>query len=464
MVSDETRESGQSHANSTDDVLTFSNQSVSVVGSPSPGVSIDYSNISWSTDHSVDGDQQTDTLTAVGAVTGSDIFSSSDDGFGGSNGHSYVTQILNMSDGNGNSSSINDSSRTNSSETFTSHSSDSGSETYAYANGKLISDDESDTCKQSGQSNSTVTVTTLNNDEAKTVDPKTGLVTTTSKLASSFDMTSSQDVTTSTDIHSASLTNPGSDVTSGTDTNTGKEQANDNYRNTVNLLGLLPTGENVNITNVYVQADNSQDDFTNANVWTPDGTVTNTNSVKGTFNIPTIYDAQYGTVSTTDPVTGIRTTTTSVNVIDSKSTDGVVNVDTTVVVGTGSVTDTPANSNTGTLQQAWSLTTITSQTNAAGQPIGTVTTTSDIGGDTETTFNGVVTDPGLSNTHISTTTAAGSSAAANLPVPNPGDLFTGQQAGGGSTPPAGSSQQPANQQANTAQHAAQTLQISAQKG
>ena len=455
--------SGQSHSTSTDDIVGSSSQSVSVVGNPSPGVSIDYSIVSSATNHGVSSDTRTMTFTAIGTLSGSDVFSSVNDETSSSSGHSNVSQALSTDDGHGNTSSISDWSRTVSSETGTSRSSNSGSETYSYANGQLASDDVSETSTQNGQSNPTQTVTTSNNDHAVSVDPTTGLVTTASRVASSSDTTSSHNVFTSSVVHTASLTNAGTDVTSGTDTNTGTEQASDTYRNTVTLLGLLPTGENVNITNVYVQADNSQDGFTIASAWTPDGTVTNTNSVTGTFNIPTIYDAQYGTVSTTDPTTGIMTTTTSVNVIDSKSTDSVANVHTSAIVATGNATITPANSDLGTLHQAWSLTTITSQTNAAGQPIGTVTTTSDVGFATESKLNGVVTDPGLTNSPTSTTTAAGSTSTATLPIPNPGDLFTGQQAGAGSGPLPGSSQQPANQQATTAQKAAQKIQIGAQK-
>ena len=221
----------------------------------------------------------------------------------------------------------------------------------------------------------------------------------------------------------------------GNRTSVGTEQASSSWRNTVLQVGLLPTGERVNITNVYVQTDNSTVGFTNTNAISSNGTSTATNIVTGTFNVPTAYNAEFGTIATTDPTTGITTTTMLANVIDTKSSDAAANRAVAVVSSSGTATGTTANADQGTLQQAWSLINITYQTGPTGLPVGFVTTTSDHGSSFGTITNGVATSTSLTNTHAATTANAGSSSPAAATVPDVGDLFNSPDTSATSTTP-----------------------------
>ena len=287
-----------------------------------------------------------------------------------------------------------------------------------------------------------------------TVDPVTAVLKTQTLISSSTDTYSATVSGSWTEVHTSSLGQSDTDVITGSSTSTGTESASSSLSTTVTLVGMLATGERVNLTNKYVQNDNSSDGFVLTDGQTSNGTDTQTASVNGTFNIPTIYNAVYGTISTTDPSSGITTTTMLANVIDTSDTETVANLSTTVTPASGTAATTPINTGTGTLQQGWLLTTIIYQTSAAGALVGSVTTSTDQGSNTGTDASGTITNPGLTNTHLDTTTTAGTTIPTLPPIPAPGALIGAQP---NADPPAGA-QQGANPNANAVQQAAQDLQ------
>ena len=113
------------------------------------------------------------------------------------------------------------------------------------------------------------------------------------------------------------------------------------------------------------------------------------------------------TITTTDAATGITTKDSIVDYLGGHSVDNV----------------TSPSTDTGQLEQEWTLKETVSATDAQGNQVGSTVTTTDTGSDTESELNGVVTDPGGANTHtVSTLTAA--AAAAHAPPDTSSDTNT----------------------------------------
>ena len=444
-------QSGTSHAISTEGYNDTSTLSISVIGSPSNGVTIDDGELM--TDIATGGNKITVQETLTGNVdTGWLKFNSFETDTITDDGHASLTNSISSSDASGNSAGMSDFSSTVFSNGGSLQVLAGGGESFTFTAGKLTSDSESDTTTVTSQFYPSQTTKTGNLDTKTTVDPVTGLIKTQTLIASSTDTVNAIVGGSWTEVHTGSLGQPDTDVITGGSTSTGTELASSSLTIIVTLVGVLATGERVNLTNKYVQNDNSSDGFVLKGSKTDDGTKTQTTTVSGTFNIPTIYNAEYGTISTTNAATGITTTTMIANVIDTNASETVVNGSTTVTPASGAARTTPGNTGTGTLQQGWSLTTIVYQTNAAGVPVGNITTTSDQGSNKGSVANGVITNPGLTNSHIETTSTAGTTTPALPTIPAPGGL-----AGANTNPPAGA-QQGANANVNAVQQAAQGVQ------
>ena len=368
-----------------------------------------------------------------------DPFSSEDHQFPSDSGHSYVIRNSTTDDGQGTTISLDDSDKMVFSDTGIFDDSDSGEEDLTETAGNVVSDTEGDTDTEHLELDPTSTETTKANDQIVSVDPTTGLRTTMKYVDhGSTDTVTKRDVEGFVDAHSASLTNPGSDIDSGSDVVTGTEQANDDIRNEIDVVGTLSTGEVVDLVDVIVLQDGMQDTFTTGDVLTTDGTNTDTSSLTGTVTISDLFHSFSGTIRSTDPSTGITTIHNFSDGVEGTSTDTLTEGDTRVIPVGGTSTDTPTSSDTGQLHQAWELKEVTSQTDASGNPVGDVTTTSDIGSDTETEQNGTVTDPGGTNVHNSSTTPAAATSPAALAILAPGDVLNDAESpppGGSSTPP-----------------------------
>src|SRR5262249_7110528 len=143
-----------------------------------------------------------------------------------------------------------------------------------------------------------------------------------------------------------------------------------------------------------------------------------------------------------------------------ESDDNINDSETDVISAAGVETDTPIEDEAGVLQQAWSQTETTSQADASGNQIGTVTTTTNSGSDTETEANGVVSDPGAVTSQPTSTPAAATSPPPAPTIPGPGELLTAAQNNGANqagTPPNGNSSPP--QSENAIQDAIVQLQL-----
>jgi hypothetical protein len=218
----------------------------------------------------------------------------------------------------------------------------------------------------------------------------------------SSDKVVKQDKFNATDVHSQSLTNPGSDVLSGKNDLSGTENGNEYDSNTVRFWETLSNGESIGATNTLEISDKFSDKFTNVDELTPEGKDTDTITFGGNFDVTKSSDTLTETDSVTDPTTGITTTHTISDSVGGKSSDIEVDSDTKTTTSTGATTDIPSLTDSATLEQDWSLSETVSQTDANGNPVTTSTTTSDVGSDTEIEQNGVITDPGGTNTHTVT--------------------------------------------------------------
>ena len=465
-------ESIQAHAKSGDSYVDQSSLSLSVKGSPSPGVTIDFLNMPGSIDTGFNTDDDELPQATAGNGTETDTFSSGDTDLVTDSGHLNISDVVNTDDGNGNTVSISESDNTifGIAGTGTISNSDSGQEVVVDVNGHKTADTEGDTDTFAADIDPFSNETTNANNKAVTVDPKTGLKTTTTYNDNgSTDHIQERDTDGFTDIHSASLTNPGTDVDSGTAGITDQEQTNTNINCEVDLSGSMPTGGTVSLMNKFLLKANSQDTVSFRDVLATNGTNTDTTSLSGTFNVTDLYDSLSGTISTTTPSTGVTTTETIRNAVEANASDKVTDSDTTVIQSNGTKTHTPANGDTGQSKEAWSLNKITSQSSASGNQIGVVVISTDTGTDSQTELNGTETDQGVTDSSTTTTSPAGSAPPSAPPVPPPGtlsrniwDQMTGAEddggRGGGNPPPP---QPPANPQA-VAPLVAQSVEFEAQ--
>ena len=453
-------ETVDAHAISGDNFTESSGLTITVLGSPAPGLTIDF--LSNPSTFDVGTDSNDDELPPETGGTGeeTDTFSESDTDTMSDAGHFYVSTNINTNDGSGNSTVIKDSDNTNfgigTNSSVTTG--DKDSEILDTTAGTVTSDKEGDTYTQVGEIDPYFNETTNASDQIVSVDPATGLRTTMKYVDhGSTDTVTERDIEGFLDVHSASLTNPGSDIDSGSNVLTGSEKTSNDISNEVDVVGTLSTGEVVNIVDVMVLKDGMQDTFTTGDILTTDGTNTDTSGLTGTMTIDDLFHSFSGTIRYTDASTGITTIHNFSDGVEGTSTDTLTEGDTRVIPVAGTATDTPTSSDTGQLHQAWELKEVTSQIDASGNPVGNVTTTSDIGSDTEVEQNGAVTDPGGTNVHLSSTTPATGASPAALAVPSPGDVLNDAE----SPPPPGASTPPPS--VNAIQQQIQQLQIQIQE-
>lgn len=299
---------GQVSTNSSDNNSISSNRSISVVGNPASGATLDDLRTTATSGQGGTSSSAILSFAADGTLSGSTTFSTHNDDSVIGGGHRNITYVGQSINSYGNSTAFNDSSLMTFSDLSSMHNSQSGAESYFYdATGVETVHNESDVSNQNGQIDHTQTQTTSNHDGTVTIDPTTGLTTTTSLVASSSDIMTTHDLVTSTAAHSASLSNlVGTTVNTGSDVQTGTELFTDNVSNTVGLIGTSANGAVVNTSSTSAQTNAVQRAFGASSTLTPDGTATLTTSVSGTS---TSTDVGTGT-TTPQPVTQLSTTAT----------------------------------------------------------------------------------------------------------------------------------------------------------
>lgn len=132
-----------------------------------------------STDTGGDSNDDEESSGAIGSASVTDSFSSNDNESESGSGHSQVLQVSTTDDGHGNTVSINESDYTSLSETGSFGNQDTGEEDFAEANGLPTADSEVDTDTVSGELDPTETETTMAHDTTVSVDPATGMTTST---------------------------------------------------------------------------------------------------------------------------------------------------------------------------------------------------------------------------------------------------------------------------------------------
>ena len=421
----------QAHAKSGDSYVDESSLSISVKGSPSPGVTIDFLNNPATIDLGSDSNDDELPCETGGTGTESDEFSKTDAVTLTDNGHSNISDVAITNDGNWNSKVINESDNTtfgiNTPNTITS--TDVGAETTNTTGGTVVSDSETDKFTQVGEIDPYMNETTNANDTTITVDPLTGIQTTVqNKDNGSTDNIAERDISSLSDVHTSSLNNPGTDQDSGGATVVQNETTNTNASMGVGVIGILPGGVHINFQNTTILKQDFTDKSSIGETLTPDGITTDTESESGTLNLTEGYNLETQTYWTIDPTTGIKTTDTVVNLVENRGTSTEVFSDTIVLPSQGTASDDPRKGDWGSLKQAWSVQGVEWQTNSSGVSIGNVTTTGDKGTDTESESNGVITDLGVTDTPTSSVAPALGIAPAVAYVPQPGELLGNAQA------------------------------------
>ena len=436
-------ETEQMDSSSTSDGTATGDFTIQITGSPAAGVMLDSMETRVITGQRRSSEELTYRSSATGSATetgsGTDTFRSDILQSTTTTGHVRITSNQETNPATSGSTSSNETGSNTTGKT-SSHETDVliygstsslqltniGSEHFGYENGHLIRDDESDTTTQSIIYDGWQDETISNNAASLQNDPTTGLTTSASATGSSTDHLTSHTIVNLTNIHTASLTNPGSDSTSGTSITTGTEQSTHNASSTIHQTGTLPTGESIDLNNIVVLATDVQTSFTSTGNLAADGTITSTDSSTTTVNIPTIYAAQFGTVRTTAAETGVVTTNAQCAVMDSRDTATNTQTITTVVSPDGTSQSTTTESTNSVTTSAFLLDTITSQVDAAGKPVGLVTTSRYLYADTETVVDGTnqTSTPRIINTSA---TLPADTTTPQLAVPQPTQLTTSIQ-------------------------------------
>lgn len=430
-------------AGKTDDYQGETHSKITVNGTPYPGETISYLQDFQVTGNGGDSYDTTFTSSALGQLVDTGTFSNHAGGTITESGYSKISTLLTTDDGHGTVTSTNETDNVTFSEPGTYQDSDSGGDSLTDSGGQPTAFSESDTSSESETLNPTSIDTSTSNDTVTSVDPQTGLTTIETYISSNTSTLSEQDAATQGDVHSEALGTSGSDSLSDSNNLSGTESSTDNSTDTIQINGVLPTGITVSMVDRIILSDNSQGTFLDTDSIAPDGSRSDGSRFSGSFNIPTLYETESGTLASTNPTTGITTTTTLSDIIDSSVTDTESDSESDIISATGISTDTLNVNNSGQSRLAWSLTTIISQVDASGNSVGAPVTTTDIGSDSQTDSNGVVSDGGGTNTHT-TSVAASASPPAAPSVPAPGQLLNAQFAAANAAPAANGAQASSN--------------------
>jgi hypothetical protein len=224
-----------------------------------------------------------------------------------------------------------------------------------------------------------------------TTDPTTGLVVTFNVTDQSGDTTADTesgdglDVSTSTAAEVAPGVAPTPTTTdnkSGEDDVTGDATTFDHEKVTTSLQGSDPQGDQLNLQEKATLDDSATDDTSDDNSQGADGTNSQVIKDHGSGN-GQLTDILKGSISTTDPVTGVKTTRTYNDLIVANAND---------------IEDFDADSDSGSGTANWNQQEATTFTNPDGSATNAGTKASNQGSDTETWVDGIETDQGSAAT------------------------------------------------------------------
>ena len=328
------------------------------------------------------------------------------------------------SDAQGNAVGVNESETTASSVSIAATNTDSGEEDSAYSNNQQTADTESDTAGVNVTGTTTVSSTTTAHNTSMSVNPTTGLIT---KLTyddnGSTDVVSDQISASTQDLHSSSLGATPTDVVTGGSTDSRTDKLFDEFLTTASLVGADSQGNQLNLSENVDSSDMRTVNSTITGTLLASGVVTNVNSsqVSATGQVSTSI---VGTVSNVAPSTGV-VSAMSLNdqlnetLLDSASTVGTTTGTTGTSAGVPNII-----SEDGSDTQATTLNETLSQTNSNGSQTAAPLSLGNSFSVTETSTNGVLTNPVLVDTTQSTPMSSTQLGALNQELPSRTDLLS----------------------------------------
>lgn len=408
-------ETDSGHVNVSDDYQNKSDSKISVVGSPSPGMTIDFEQDLTITDSGSDYNDDSYSDSAPGTGSDTDTFGNDDHETISGGGHSNTTWTTSTDDGNGNKSQSTGSDIETNTIQEQLDDGDSGQETDSAVNNQLTGDSESDTETESGLIDSKVTDTTNSHFQMTSADGSGLTTTTTEDNDGSTDTGTIHESEGDTESRGHTL-NSSSDNVSGSDDFSNNDETDSHLRLKVQVAGTDSAGDQVNVQESFRIDDSETDAITNDDVQVAGGPNTDTITDTHTTGDSHFIDQLSGTLSGTDPNSGIVTTVT-LNDQAADDESGTDENDQTVITTGGSVSSTGGNSSNGGATAGWNINEILTQAGPSGSSVGSPITTTNSGNDSETWTNGVITDLGQSPNVSSTLFSAGVHFAAAAAAP-----------------------------------------------
>ena len=367
---------------------------ITVNGSPSPGVTIDFLQdvtVGW---HGTDYDNQTYTAASQGNGDVGDGFGLDEDEIVDGSGHLNTTTSWSYSDGLGQSVSSSSSSKSTNSVHEQLSDSDNGDESITVVNGHQTGDTESDTDNTSETADASDSSGANSQVRLSSTNPVTGLTITFVFADVNSDDTTEHETGGATDLHTGGTNS--SDTISGEVDVDDQDLVHDQVETTFSIVGSNGLGQTFNLQNTntrgYDETDNSLiDDGSNAA-----GTQTHTVDNNDTFDVHA-GDTLSGSVTSTDPQTGVATSFSFNDATEETFHENADQSDTAIQTSAGTTNDTPTSTESGSDTVNVHLQGSVTQTNANGTTFGATASIETTFSDTQTSANGVVTDQGIIN-------------------------------------------------------------------
>ncbi len=251
---------------------------------------------------------------------------------------------------------------------------DQGEEEFTDADGEETSDVEEDTDEQSLALTTTDANTVVDSASVAGPDPTTGLMLTFNFTDQSGGSVTDTDNGNTTNVNSNSTGSSGSAPTT-TDTESGEndvtehDNSSSHSKMSITRQGTEAAGDEVSLQETVTLDMSGTSDIDDDDTESADGTVTE-NFHEHSLGTAGVTDMLRGSVSTTDPATGVKSTTTLNDFITGNGSDEDRDEETDTTAADGSETDAAADNDSGSETSTTSIQNTTTQANADGSPAG----------------------------------------------------------------------------------------------
>jgi hypothetical protein len=414
--------------NSNDLYTDHGTEDTSVTGSPQAGTTINANSHLILDETDKDGEQSQDNFTAPDTDAGDVQFQTSTDDYLGGKASTTVVNTVNTNDGQGNTANATVTLTDKSTVGGKDHGDDNGGDDFSDVNGTPATDDENDTDHSNDFAQVSEDVGDQYSGTYGSFDPVTGLSANTTVNGNDDAHETDTEIDQGQDIHSESGTStPVIADNVSFDDKVDEEGGSTDYEQVIaTTQGTDLQGEQVNLqatitnnangTNSLTDEDDGGDNVSSVNGDTGGDTeIVHADVLSGATIIQTLT----GTIASTDPATGIKTTTseddTDSNTSSLQDHEDETDIRTRTPAGETD-NDTADQTDTNTQTENWTDSETVTPTNPDGSSAGTPTTTTNTGGNILGSTIGLQYAPDGSQTPTATGTESGSNTSSDPAV------------------------------------------------